>query len=177
MRTLVIHPIDPTTDTLKKIYEGKECTVMRGINYDIELVIKEITEGGYDRIFLLGHGSPEGLWDRRNNSYVISAEEAQYLKGKKVYGIFCNANRFFWNNDIKGFCTGMFISEFMEAMQYDIDTTTKEIDESFELFCKVVNEAFDFEPEDMFKYVEEHYVGDTNVIKFNRWEMHNYKKV
>ena len=65
MKTLVIHPIDPTTHFLEKIYEGKDWTILRpGKSSSVMHVSKkDIKEAikDHDRIVMLGHGTQDGL--------------------------------------------------------------------------------------------------------------------
>ena len=58
MKSLIIHPEDPTTDFLIPIYERlKNKTIIKGGVSKSEL--QELIES-HDRVLMLGHGSP--LW-------------------------------------------------------------------------------------------------------------------
>ena len=59
MKNLIIHPEDPTTSFLSQIYAPlTNKTVVKGGITKSEL--RELIES-YDRVFMLGHGSPYGL--------------------------------------------------------------------------------------------------------------------
>jgi hypothetical protein len=59
MKTLVIHPQDPTTDFLKPIYQAlPDTTVVTGGVFKDE-IIDLIMQ--HDRVIMLGHGTPHGL--------------------------------------------------------------------------------------------------------------------
>jgi len=59
MQTLVIHPKDASTDLLKPIYENLICSVITGNSTKTE--VYELVSL-LDRIIMLGHGSPSGLF-------------------------------------------------------------------------------------------------------------------
>ena len=120
MKTLVIHPKDRTTDFLKPIYKNIPNTTVltEGLKSDVLKLIEE-----HDRILMMGHGSPGGLFGvgrfRENNyysTYVIDRETVSALLPKKenVF-IWCNADQFVKQHELKGFYSGMFISEVSEA--------------------------------------------------------------
>lgn len=115
---LVIHPEDKSTDFLKPIYENipNKTVITGGLTYDE--VKKQIAE--HDRIIMLGHGSPSGLFAVGFSSptgYIIDHNMVSVLNNKpqNIY-IWCNADRFMnMNPSLTGFYSGMFISEVMEA--------------------------------------------------------------
>lgn len=54
--------------------------------------------------------------------------------------IWCYADQFIKENQISGFCTGMFISEMNEAIYYDFwDVEQQTIEESNKEFAKIVS--------------------------------------
>lgn len=125
MKILVIHPEDPTTDFLCDIYKEMWCTVVRT---DIgDKAIREHIES-HDRIIMLGHGFPGGLYGW--NRFVITKDHVKLLKNKSLCGIWCHADQFFNDNKLNGIFTGMMISEPIEAEFYKVKYTPEEIDES-----------------------------------------------
>lgn len=110
MKTLVIHPTDQSTDFLSKIYEGKEWKVVRN-NLPNSILGRNIRE--HDRIVMLGHGSKDGLFG--HNKILIGSEHVNFLRGKEIVAIWCNADEFVKKYGLLGFYTGMFISEIEEA--------------------------------------------------------------
>ena len=111
MKTLVIHPKDLTTDFLCPIYESIECKTILRSGLSKDEVADQISV--HDRIIMLGHGSPNGLFAVGQficgNSYIIDNSLAKLLaeKDENIY-IWCHANKFVENSNLKGFYTGMF---------------------------------------------------------------------
>lgn len=160
MKTLVIHPTDRTTDFLKPIYEGRGWTVInkhaKQMNRDE--FIDELK--AHDRIIMMGHGFPGGLF----MSY-IDPSVAPILREKDCVCIWCNADQFVNKYGLKGFYTGMFISEVGEANWFKIHTDQDAIDHSNNLFTELVVEHID--KENPQPAIKEAYVGDCPVIQFN----------
>lgn len=162
MKTLVIHPTDVTTDFLSTIYEGRGWTVLRDITSKSQLKesIKE-----HDRIVMLGHGSEYGLM-RPDYSYVIDSRWVYLLREKECVYIWCNADEFVTKYKLKGFFTGMIISDYMEANLFSVHESGNDIDESNRLFAEAIKQAIDSpNPVETAKSI---YQGDSGVIYFNR---------
>lgn len=144
MNTLVIHPDDRSTDFLKPIYENINATVITGgvSKYD---VLKMIHEN--DRVIMMGHGSPSGLFGvgkfLDNGGYIIDESMVQALsKTQNNIYVWCNADKFVEKHKLKGFYSGMFISEVGEAYYCGLPGTTQEtINESNNLFAKWLGKA------------------------------------
>lgn len=143
MKTLVIHPKDPTTTFLSRVYARlKDKTVIRGgINKsDFQKLIES-----HDRVIMLGHGSPYGLLSRGQffeaGLYVIDESMVTSLKNKSnSIFIWCYADQFVQRHGLSGLCTGMFISETGEADYYgfeDIDDNL--IDQSNKRFSRIIS--------------------------------------
>jgi len=142
MKTLVIHPKDRTTDFLKPIYENiPNATVLtEGLRSDVIKLIEE-----HNRVLMMGHGSPWGLFGvgrfREGNhypTYIIDKEIVHTLLPKKenVF-IWCNADQFVKQHELKGFYSGMFISEVSEASFCGLPGTPQSVvDESNNSFAK-----------------------------------------
>ena len=90
MKTLIIHPADPTTDFLKPIYGNNELlipdTVINGNMQHIsksgmKQLIKE-----HDRIIMMGHGTPWGLLGY--DGYVIDDRFVYLLRQKQAFCLF-----------------------------------------------------------------------------------------
>ncbi len=63
----------------------------------------------------MGHGSPKGLFGINfNRSYVIDEDTVDSLQYKKCIFIWCHADQFVKEHNLKGFHSGMFISEVGE---------------------------------------------------------------
>ena len=109
--TLVFHKDDPSTRMLCQIYEGKGWDVLTTPCYDIDdAEVKELFEK-HERLVFLGHGTPYGLMG------MFNSDVAPYMKGKKIFAIWCNADAYFIKNGIgEGqFVTGNMPSEVWEC--------------------------------------------------------------
>lgn len=142
-KTLIIHPHDNTTNFLKRIYEDlPNRTVITGGVLENELV--ELIEK-HDRVMMMGHGSSFGLFRTPSfreipTEYVINKKHVELLQKKEesVF-IWCNADMFVNFYKLKGFYTGMFISEVNEAYYCGLlGTTQRTIKESNEAFTNIL---------------------------------------
>lgn len=174
MSTLIIHPKDHTTDFLKPIYAPiKDKTVIWG-GFRKTHLMKLIVE--HERIIMLGHGSSRGLLSMGQfymaGNYIIDWSMAELLSQKtdNVY-IFCHANQFLQSYELKGFCSGMFISEISEAFYWGFKyCTQKVIDESNFIFAEIVSRNINKPIDAIYKNVIQEYsiLSKTNPIaKFN----------
>ena len=161
MKTLVIHPTDASTDFLTEIYRDKGYTV---INHNPSH--KELKDAikNHGRIMMLGHGVPQGLIGY--GRLIINPTLVQILREKLCVGIWCNADQFFNRYKLKGFFTGMFISEVEEAAHFGIRITQDKIDYSNDYFASEFRKY-----ESLFSVhslIKEHYNSfDCPVIQFN----------
>lgn len=160
MKTLVIHPHDSTTDFLKQIYEGRDFTVFTGHKEDISQRAFHDLVKLYDRIIMMGHGYPGGLFMSHINPDIV-----YLLREKECVCIWCNADQFVNKYGLKGFYTGMFISEVGEANWFKIQTDQDKVDYSNQLFTRLVTENIDNPA--IHSVLKESYIGDDPVIKFN----------
>ena len=176
MKTLVIHPQDSTTDFLDFIYapipKDEKTVITAGA--DKQTIIELIKL--HDRVIMLGHGTPFGLLSvgqfRTKNGYVIDESFIPYLNEKSNnFYIWCNANEYVESYNLKGFYTGMFISEISEAEFYNFrNIKQRDIDESNELFSSLLSDTIHMPVETTYKIVKEVYgnLGRVNPIaKFN----------
>jgi len=144
MKTLVIHPEDPTTDFLKGVYEGLEdITVIHGLtaNKSIRKLIKS-----HDRVIALGHGTPNGLLGVGmfyGTNYALDHGHTKLLReGKDNIYIWCNADQFVQRYGLPSpLYTGMFISEVGEALMMGHEyTSPQEVSESNAVYASIINE-------------------------------------
>lgn len=185
MKTLVIHPKDSTTDFLQPVYESiKNKKVIK--SGTVEKVREEIEK--HDRIIMLGHGTPSGLMavsqfmtspycvmtppHKRSYSalYVIDRNTVPLLRNKECIFIWCNADKFVEEHDLKGLYSGMFISEIYEATAYKIGTTQKEVDASNDLFAETMGDVINKPLSDVYEHLMPRYgkLIETNPIaEFN----------
>ena len=168
LKTLVIHMDDRSTDFLEEIYYNKAWAVIdddRFTKKELKIIIDS-----YDRIVMLGHGSPDGLFGEFGR--IIDDSFGELLKTKETVCIWCNADQFVKKHDLKGFYTGMFISELHEAYTNGIlNSTEDEIEESNYLFAFLMNDYIFHE--NVLQEMKYHYWLDNDpVYAYNNERMY-----
>lgn len=175
MKTLVIHPKDKSTDFLKPIYAGlNDVTLVTGGLNQQELIQAIQT---HDQVMMMGHGSPGGLFSigqfpigDRFSGYVIGVDTVEALsqKDNNIF-IWCNADQFVNRHGLKGFYSGMFVSETSEAYYCHVKTFDQaSVDESNDTFARQLGECLQATraPEEIHNQIKEHYgvLAATNLI-------------
>lgn len=171
--TLIIHPKDRTTSFLDIIYKdiSDKTVITGGVSKD---ELKALVDS-HDRIMMMGHGSPHGLFgvgqfNDTRGGYIIDESFVWLLENKpECVFIWCNADQFVRRYELKGFYSGMFISEVEEADYCGIPGTDQElIDESNYGFCniisKYINESKDVIHENVVKEYGE--IAQQNPVAF-----------
>jgi hypothetical protein len=166
MKTLIIHPDDITTQFLSECYVDNLLIDSDYTLVDYDMRKNELEEliKNNDRIIMLGHGSENCLYGY--DKYVIDSTYVYLLKDKICIGIWCNADQFFRKYHLKGFYTGMIISEYIEAYYYNINANSDEIKESNRLFALALKSSIN--TKDFVDNMKSIYKGDTDLIKFNQ---------
>ena len=151
MKCLVIHPDDQSTTFLKPIYAPlKNKTVITGNITKSEL--RKLIDV-HDQVIMLGHGSPMGLFsmDRFPEAKINIIDDSMVnslrCKTNNIF-IWCHADQFVQRNGLSGLYSGMYISEFEEALYYDfwdIDSEwiTQSNNEFSTIFSKHINDPVD----------------------------------
>lgn len=166
MKTLVIHPKDETTDFLKLAYLGKEWTI---INHNIKAVDLKEAIKSHDRIIMMGHGTENGLIGF--GRFIINNSYEYLLKQKECVFIWCKADEFVRHYRLKGFATGMIISDFEEAFLYCVKATNNEIEISNLLFADSLKRTI--YSNNMLKEMKWIYSSNENpIIMFNQENLH-----
>lgn len=132
--------IDSMKDTnfLRGAYDGLEDNIVL-VNPTRENAEKVLTEHPTDRVMLMGHGSPSGLFGRNWMGYVIDAKNAHLLKDREVIGIWCWAKEFGKAMGLKGFFTSMFISNYGEYRSHFANGKEYKDEEIFAEITNFVN--------------------------------------
>ena len=177
MKTLVIHPDDRSTDFLKPIYSDiTDATVLNARGIDKKEVYELIKE--HERIIMLGHGSPGGLFGVGQFggwSYVIDSTMVEALSNKpnNIY-IWCNADQFMKQHPtLQGFYSGMFISEVGEARMYEIDASQDVVDRSNNLFANIVGKNIMLESKNICGMAQFYYYIEGNKVSaFNNQRLY-----
>lgn len=121
---LFVHIIS-TNDTkdFNHIYDAFECrdgtTIL--INPHKSL-FKDAIKKEKDTIVLIGHGTEDGLLNKRLDGLILDREMLPMIKDKNIVGIWCNASTFASKYDLKGFFTSMFISNKEEFLECGLET-------------------------------------------------------
>lgn len=161
MKTLVIHPKDSSTHFLSEIYSDKNWNVIN-INTSNKILKEQIKT--HDRIVMLGHGTEKGLLGF--DKFVIDSNLVYLLRDKMCVCIWCNADVFVKKYGLKGFYTGMIISEYEEAIIHCIPTNSHWIAESNTDLSLAIKNSID--DENMLEKAKLLYEGNSSVVEFNR---------
>lgn len=126
---IVVHPSDPSTKMLGLIYEGLDnVTLFDSWEQRDEIRAALAAAPREEPVLLLGHGCPYGLYDLRYG-LVLTDADAELLKDRpNLVGIWCYASDYASRHGLKGFFSGMFISEEPEAWVNGVDAEAEEID-------------------------------------------------
>jgi hypothetical protein len=172
MKTLIVHPQDSSTSFLDIVYSPVENkTVITG-----GITKKELYEQieQHDRIMMMGHGSPFGLFSvgrfKNSGGYIIDHSVVPLLKSKKdnVF-IWCNADRFVNEYRLKGFYSGMFISEVGEAIYCGLPGTPQDVvDESNYGFCNIIAKHINEDTNTIYENVKKEYgvIAEENSVAY-----------
>lgn len=131
---IVIHPKDRTTKMLELLYKDSPHTLVDTTLSKNQLRALLYNEPSVEHFMLLGHGGPEGLFTRTDdtqNSFtkLIDHSFAHILRKHqgKIFAVFCHAKLFAEKEFLHGLFSGMIISEMSEAIYYGITTTEEEL--------------------------------------------------
>lgn len=183
MKTLIIHPQDDTTSFLDIVYKDVvDKTVVRGGMSKMDVMDLIQT---HDRVMMMGHGSSGGLFSIgqfkysgwKNSGYIIDQHCVPLLKEKQdnVF-IWCNADRFVNLHKLKGFYSGMFISEVMEALYCGLPNTPQQlVDESNYGFVNIISKFINEPTNVIYENVRKEYglIAETNdVAEYNNMRLY-----
>ena len=176
--TLVIHPKDDTTFSLKYIYINKGYDLIDDPNISREALKEEIRR--HRRIIMLGHGNHMGLahpdlirYGRVMGNampFIIDDSFANLLRTKITISVWCKSDEYFIRNNIPGFHTGMIISEVSESILFlgSAPLNQGELYANATVLAKAIGECIDMSPLEMKEYVLNHYTGSDPVTRYNR---------
>lgn len=172
MKTLVIHPQDPSTDFLIHIYEHIECDVLSDPDMTELSVYLELWK--YDRIICLGHGCPSGLLNSWGD-LVVNEFHVDSLQDKELICIWCNADKFMDNHNLRGLYSGMFISEVEEAMWFNVKCTQEQVTDSNYKFAIDLGYLIE-DPDRITKLKESYVLPGNDVAVFNNERLYERLK-
>lgn len=163
--TLCFHKTDPTTTMLKQIYNGKGWDVINNSNELSEDVLHKLIDA-HERIVMLGHGTSQGLIGFINNCC------AEHLKGKKLFMLWCNADRYWAHHKDLGrgwFCCGNMPSDSFEARAVGYNVTQEWMDENITYWCKLCGDVVE-------QCLEGNAKSGTKYIRDKYWEKYKDSK-
>lgn len=164
MKTLIIHPADFSTSFLTDIYDGKGFEV---VNTDVSRRVLKDAVKSHERIVMLGHGSENGMFGY--DKFVVHKDLVYHLRSKpqSIY-VWCYASDFLTRYGLKGLTTGMFISEYEEALLLCMKPDYDQIQRSNALFAKLLNESIDKPVKEIYDYLKARYAEeDSQTIAYN----------
>lgn len=113
---------------LRTIYEDMDVTLFDSYRQKDEILSAIRNAPKDEPILVLGHGCQSGLLDMRHG-LVLDSDDAELLRDRpNLVGIWCYASSYAYIHGLKGFFSGMFISEPGEAYMCDVEATFDEID-------------------------------------------------
>lgn len=177
-KVLIIHPKDSSTHFLDIVYNPiPDKTVITGGVSKNEIV--ELIKS-HDQVMMMGHGTPMGLMSvgqfKTDNGYIVDRGMVEILseKDNSVF-IWCNADQFVVRYGLKGFYTGMFISEVGEAYYCGLPGTKQPVvDESNLGFCNILAKYINQDKKVIFENVTSEY-GEIAIN--NPVALYNYNRL
>lgn len=182
MKTLVIHPEDRSTEFLSVIYKDiPDATILRG-SYPAKMDISEVNEliKTHDRVIMMGHGCPFGLFSvgrfKKTYGVVVGDDTAELLREKtdNVY-IWCHANEYVEKHGLKGFYSGMFISEVGEATNVGFRNTKQdEVTTSNNTFAEILSKYINEDAKTIQENVTKEYgvlAETSDVASYNNYRL------
>ncbi|MCQ2146479.1 MAG: hypothetical protein MJZ16_03080 [Bacteroidales bacterium] len=167
---IVVHPTDLSTSHLRYIYEGIDDVKLFTSYKQRDEILSAIAAAPKDEpILLLGHGTPNGLMDM-DYGHLITNSDANILRDRpNLVGIWCYASSYAYIHSLKGFFSGMFISEPKEARDLNVKASNEEIERCFTDFSKrfgnLLREGRSIKEAAM-ELMDPKYINDT-VTKYN----------
>jgi hypothetical protein len=160
MKNLIIHPTDSSTDFLSPIYADISDAIILNGGATKDQVKELITR--HDRVIMLGHGSPFGLFSvgqfMGGNGYIIDSTMVDVLKHTECISIWCNADKFMNKHELNGFYSGMFISEVGEAHYCGLPGILQEtVNTSNHYFAQLLGEVINEPLSVIYEHVKENY--------------------
>jgi hypothetical protein len=146
-------------------YKGKKWTPPAP--RDLSTIIAP-TSNEFDRFLMMGHGSSWGLFSTAHAGMLINDNTSRLLTpcSQNVF-IWCNADQYVRSNKLRGFFTGMFISEVGEAKAMGLkDITQAQVDESNNGFAKIVGRHINDNVKSLHTQVKRRYgiIAETNPV-------------
>ena len=185
-KILYLHPEDSSTIFLKGLYTDVANATVITKGYSKKEVLKQIEQ--HNRVVFAGHGTSNGLLNVYGNfsyanGYIIDNEAVELLNEKdNTIFIWCYASNYQKNNQLEGFSTWMFVSEFSELWVAGLSKNEeKYIEPSNKGFVKLVKEGIklNLSNQALYEYVKTGYgkiALNNPVAKYNNERLYCYTK-
>jgi len=176
--TLIIHSEDESTKFLNEIYISipNQKLIRDELNSE---KLKKVMEA-HSRIIMLGHGTSIGLLcvcpETGIPEQIVNIYHAEELsKNTENIYIWCNADRFVLEHDLKGLFSGMFVSEVIEAAYCGLGLVSQElVDESNSRFSEIMSQFIHL---DKFSILNELKVNYGELAKTNPVAAYNLDRL
>jgi hypothetical protein len=165
---VVIHTRgDDTTYFLRPIYERWPAVAVDAEDNALAEYLSKY------RVIAMGHGGSDGLFDAGYQCILHAGHvEALRHKSDNVF-IWCYASEFMRSNQLRGFATGMFISETREAAIFGIEASEDEIKNSNELFASILGDCLHLSSAAIYSRVlGEYSISGNKIVEYNRERMY-----
>jgi hypothetical protein len=121
----------------------------------------------------MGHGTRQGLLAvgsfKTNTGYIVDTINVSLLEDKECIYIWCNANVFVERYQLKGFYSGMFISEVNEAYYCGVNHVNQiMVTLSNNYFSSLLKKCIDKDLHSIYVFIKKNYgkFGDDNNVAF-----------
>lgn len=169
MKTLVIHPTDKTTDFLIPVWLNKpDWTIIRSNKVTKSELRKQIKQ--HDRIVCMGHGCEQGLFRVIGGNFaslMIDSTFVDMLRMKDCVFVWCNSDVFFKKYDLKGFFTGMIISEADEALYCSVSFAPSDVQKANHKLMEALSHGISSSGHEMYTKVTSKYLPESSIESFN----------
>lgn len=175
---LIVHIIT-TEDTkdFERIYAGFEYDKQTSILINPKSsLLKQAIIKEHDTIMFIGHGTEYGLLNRNLDGYLIDSSMVQFLRDKRIIGIWCNASTFASKYDLTGFFTSMFISNSKELVDCGFplfEGCDLEIAQENKLFSTRLNELLKNKKRDITLWAD--ILREASADSIHRFVHYNYE--
>lgn len=157
MKTLFLHPTDPSTSFLSPIHDNFPDKTLISEGHAPAEITDQLQS--HNTIIAMGHGSPGGLFAvgqfNLAGLFVLSQQHNEILRAKqKNIFIWCYAYEFAKRNGIPAFCTNMFISELGEAYFMGLRRVNSNmIEDSNKCFVRSLSSCIHLSPPEIHDYL------------------------
>jgi hypothetical protein len=116
----------------------------------------------------MGHGCEDGLFRvGKYNSLMIDSTFVQLLRDKDCVFVWCNSDVFFRKYGLKGFYTGMIISDADEALYCCVPFAVKDVDRANNKLMQALKEGIHHDSKTMYHIFKDSFIPESGIEHFN----------